>query len=48
MHGITRTGVVADRQKSAFRLDLSNDGRFHRYGLWAWSLHRNYFGEIAL
>jgi steroid 5-alpha reductase family enzyme len=40
--------VVADRQKSAFKQDPSNDGRFITSGLWAWSRHPNYFGEITL
>lgn len=40
--------VVADSQKSAFRADASNDGRFITTGLWAWSRHPNYFGEITL
>lgn len=42
------TEVVADRQKSAFKRDPSNDGRFITSGLWAWSRHPNYFGEIVL
>lgn len=40
--------VVADRQKSAFKRDPANEGRFITTGLWAWSRHPNYFGEITL
>ncbi len=40
--------VVADRQKSQFRADPDNSQRFIDSGLWRWSRHPNYFGEILL
>ncbi|MFK8023703.1 MAG: DUF1295 domain-containing protein [Ilumatobacter sp.] len=40
--------VRADREKQAFRKDPANDGRFISTGIWAWSRHPNYFGEIML
>ena len=42
------TEVIADRQKSAFKANPANEGRFITSGLWAWSRHPNYFGEIVL
>ncbi|MGZ8754568.1 MAG: DUF1295 domain-containing protein, partial [Acidimicrobiia bacterium] len=40
--------AVADQQKSAFKKNPANEGRFITSGLWAWSRHPNYFGEITL
>ncbi len=40
--------VVADRQKAAFRADPTHRDRFITTGLWAWSRHPNYCGEILL
>ncbi len=40
--------VVADRQKARFRADPENRGHFIQSGLWAWSRHPNYVGEITL
>jgi len=40
--------VVSDREKSQFREDSANKARFISTGLWAWSRHPNYFGEIVL
>jgi steroid 5-alpha reductase family enzyme len=40
--------VTADAQKTAFKNDPTNDGAFIGSGLWAWSRHPNYFGEITL
>jgi steroid 5-alpha reductase family enzyme len=40
--------VIADQQKAVFKKNPANDGRFIKSGLWAWSRHPNYFGEITL
>jgi steroid 5-alpha reductase family enzyme len=40
--------VAADSQKTEFRKDPANRDRFITTGIWAWSRHPNYFGEITL
>jgi len=39
--------VAADTQKTAFKKDSANNVKFIDVGLWAWSRHPNYFGEIT-
>ncbi len=40
--------ALADRQKNVFRRDPGHKDAFIQSGLWSWSRHPNYFGEITL
>lgn len=59
MNGLTVLGVglfafgfviesVADAQLAGFKHDPANQGRVMTHGLWSWSRHPNYFGELVL
>ena len=39
---------MADAQKSAFKEKEENSGRFIASGLWRYSRHPNYFGEMLV
>ena len=40
--------AIADTQKFIFKMDSQNDNKFIKSGLWAYSRHPNYCGEIVL
>ena len=40
--------VISDGQKSNFRSKMENKDKFITSGIWSWSRHPNYFGEILL
>jgi steroid 5-alpha reductase family enzyme len=40
--------ILADSEKRCFRAVPDNRSRFIQSGIWAWSRHPNYFGEITL
>ena len=40
--------VIADKQKRVFKKQQNKEKEFITTGLWAWSRHPNYFGEITL
>ena len=40
--------VVADNQKSAFNREPTNEGKWIDRGMWSYSRHPNYLGEILL
>ena len=40
--------VIADQQKTNFKNNPANENNFISEGLWKWSRHPNYFGEMVL
>ena len=40
--------IISDKQKSVFKNKKENKGRFIQIGLWKYSRHPNYFGEILV
>ena len=40
--------VIADQQKTNFKDNPANENNFITEGLWKWSRHPNYFGEMVL
>lgn len=40
--------VFADQQKLNFKKDSANNGRWCDVGVWKYSRHPNYFGEVSL
>ena len=40
--------VVADNQKTAFNREPTNEGKWIDRGLWSYSRHPNYLGEVLL
>lgn len=39
---------IADYQKTVFKSDVSNKGKWIQSGLWKYSRHPNYFGEMVV
>ena len=40
--------IISDKQKSVFKNKKENKGRFIQIGLWKYSRHPNYFGELLI